>query len=127
MDDDSGAIDARLAETFATESQTIQRLLWSAEAADVDGYPELATSYRAIAEVKSGHAQGLLEFMADPDRTAENLAELIDNVDRSADLLRDAEQVRSAGREDLAEWFEMLAAASERHAERLREGKKTLR
>jgi len=127
MDDASPDIAAHATDLFAIESQTIQRLLWSAEAADVDGYPELAATYRSIAEEKSGHAQGLLEFVADPDQTALNLDELTTSVDRTSELRTNAEQARGQGRDDLADWFETLAAASERQLDRLRASRKLLR
>lgn len=122
---DTGAL---LVATLAAESQAVQRLLWFAETADVDGYPELAASFRAIAEEKAGHARGLLEFIDGLDgETTENLASAIALVDRKAALQELIDSASASGHNDVAEWTETLAAASARHLQRLQSGKQTLR
>ncbi len=123
----SNVIGESVADAFAAECQVIQRLLWAAEAADVDGYPDIASTYRSIAEVKQGHAQGLVEFMYDPDDTSGNLDSFINEVDVSASLRTKAGAAEAAGRHDVAEWFEAIAIASERHLERLRNSADQLR
>lgn len=113
---------------FADVSQSAQRLLWFAETADVDGYPELASSFRAIAEDKAGHARGLLEFIDGLDReTPENLAAALSLVDLSGDLERIRSAADDEGRPDVAEWVGTMSTAADRHVARLNTDRETLR
>ena len=49
---------------FARESQANRRYLWFAQQADIEGHPDVAALFRSIAEGETGHAHGLLEFLA---------------------------------------------------------------
>lgn len=119
-----------LTAAFAAESQAIQRYLWFAELADVDGHPKLAAAYRAIAETKTGHAHGLLEFLAevgDPltggpiGDAADNFAAAREGEPGSESYRRFAETAVAEGRDEVAEWFETLARANERANAKLHE------
>ena len=124
----SSPISTHVAALFAAESEAIVRLRWFAETADVDGYPDLAASFRAIADEKAGHALGLLEFVDGLDReTGENLAAALVMVDRQDQLQEVIDQAVSEGRHEVAEWVETIAAASARQLERLRSGEGQLR
>ena len=114
---------------FARESQANRRYLWFAELADVEGQPEAATRFRAIAEAETGHTNDLLEFLAeagDPVTglpvfdTVDNLRSAIAGEREEADaLLPDfAETARAEGFEDIAEWFESLARSGSKQADR---------
>ena len=54
-----------LSEAFAGESQANRRYLWSAQKADVEGYPDTAALFRSVAEGETGHARGRLEYLAE--------------------------------------------------------------
>jgi rubrerythrin len=122
---------------FAAESEANRRYVWFAEQADVEGFPEIAVLFRAIAENETGHAFGHLEYLAevgDP-ATGEPIGDTIDNV-RSAVLTEKyesetmyagfVETAREEGLTEIAEWFESLVGAEKRNAERLALGLETL-
>ena len=123
---------------FAEESQSVQRYRWFAEQADVEGYPAIAAIFRSLVELETGHAHGLLEFLAEvgdpatgePIGEAENnvasaiASELIEADSRYPEF---AETAREEGFEAVAEWFESLAKAEQRNVDRLRLGVDELR
>ena len=118
---------------FARESEANRRYLWFAEQADVDGQPKIAALFRSVAEAETGHANGHLEFLADlGDPTTGNpIGETKDNL-KSAMAAKDQEFreiypsfariAREEGLDEIARWFETVARAEERHAERFTSG-----
>jgi len=122
-----------LMKAFARESEANRRYLWFAEKADVDGFPHIATLFRAVAEGETGHAHGLLEYLAlvgDP-ATGEPIGDTGDNL-RSAIAGETYESTemypwfariaRDEGFDEIAEWMETLARAEQGQAERLAQG-----
>lgn len=118
---------------FARESQANRRYLFFAHTADVEGYPDVAAVFRSIAEGETGHAFGILDFLADigdpitdqpVGSTEENLRSAIagethDHTELYPEFARTA---RDEGFEEIAEWLETLAGAEHNHAQRFREG-----
>lgn len=122
-----------LKEAFAVESQANRRYLWFAQNADVEGYPAAATLFRSVAEGKTGHAHGHLDFLAkvgDP-ATGEPIGDTKENFKASiaGETHKYTEMypgfvktARDEGFDEIAEWLEMLAKAEESHAVRFRKG-----
>jgi rubrerythrin len=124
---------ANLKEAFARESQANRRYLWFAQKADVEGYPEVAALFRAVAEGETGHAHGHLEYLAqvgDP-ATGEPIGETEDNL--KAAIASEtyeytemypgfAKTARDEGFTEIAEWLETLARAEKSHAARFGQG-----
>jgi rubrerythrin len=52
-----------LKDAFAGESQANRRYLYFAKAADIEGYPEIASNFRETAEGETGHAHGHLDYL----------------------------------------------------------------
>ncbi len=122
-----------LSEAFARESQSNLRYLWFAQKADVEGHPETAALFRSVADGETGHAHGLLEFLAevgDPlsggsiGDTEENLRASIAGERYDSDQMYPsfAETARDEGFDEIAEWFETLARAEQGHAVRFQQG-----
>jgi rubrerythrin len=124
---------ANLKTAFARESQANRRYLYFAQKADIEGYPDVATLFRSVAEVETGHAFGHLEFLTevgDP-ATGARVGDTEDNL-RSAiqsETYECAEMypgfartAREEGLAIIAEWFDTLAAAERSHASRLTDG-----
>jgi rubrerythrin len=126
-----------LNEAFAVESQASCRSLWFAQQADIEGFPAAAALFRSIAEGETGHALGLLEFLADVGDpasgepigdTEQNLrASIVSETDESTRMYPGfAATAREEGFAEIAEWFETLARAEKRNVERLRGGLEAL-
>lgn len=122
--------EANLRAAFAREAQTSRRCLYFARRADIEGFAEIAGLLRDIAEGESGHAFGhleLLEEVGDPltgsalGDTASNLrAAIAADLEEQEDLYPAfAEAARVDGLPEVADWFEMLAAAEAAHVARL--------
>ena len=120
-----------LVAAFARESQNGVRYQWFAQAADIDGQPATAALFRSIADAEIGHAYAVLEHLVgigDPvdggpiGDTAEHLAAAIAGETGDAEELypRCAATARAEGFGEIAEWFETLAQAERRQAERFR-------
>lgn len=116
---------------FARESQNVVRYLWFAQAADIDGRPDLAALFRALADGETGHAHALLEHLAelgDPltnepiGDTGDNLAAAVagESADAEEDYPTFAATARAEGHVAIAEWFDTLADAERRQLDRLR-------
>lgn len=123
---------------FAAESTASRRYSWFAQIADIDGYPEIAALLRSVADGETGHAHGILEFLADVGDpatgepigdTASNLkAAIAGEVDESTRMYPAfAETARAEGFGEIADWFESLARAEAGNADRLRDGLAALR
>ncbi len=114
---------------FAGESQANRRYLYFAKVADVEGYPEIASNFRATAEGETGHAHGHLDYIkkvGDPATglpigdSAENLkAAVAGETHEYTDMYPGmAKSAREEGFEEIADWFETLAKAEKSHAGR---------
>lgn len=122
---------------FAAESQANRRFLYFAQKADIEGYPEVATLFRSVAEGETGHAFGHLDFLSavgDPTTgepigsTEENLRAAIAGESREyAEMYPDfARTAREEGFDEIAEWLETLARAEKSHSGRLTQGLEAL-
>ena len=114
---------------FAGESQANRRYLYFAKAADIEGYPHIASNFRETAEGETGHAHGHLDYIkrvGDPATglpigdTADNLkaavaGETHEYTDMYPGMARTA---REEGFAEIADWFETLAKAEKSHAGR---------
>ena len=129
--------EANLRAAFAAESQANRRYLYFAQKADIEGYPDVATLFRSIAEGETGHAFGHLEFLAavgDPltgaplGSTEENLrAAIASEVREYSEMYPEYARVaREEGLDEVAEWLETLARAEKSHAGRFTQGLETL-
>ena len=122
-----------LKEAFAREAQANRRYLWFAQKADIEGYPDAAVLFRSVAEGETGHAYGLLEYLAevgDPvtdapiGDTEQNLRSAIagETYEHTEMYARFAATARAEGFAEIAEWLETLARAEKSHAERFGHG-----
>lgn len=122
-----------LLEAFAGESQANRRYIWFAQKADIEGYPAAAALFRSVAEGKTGHAHGLLEYIAEVGDPAsgEPIGETEANF--TASIASEtfeytqmypgfSQTAREEGFEEIAQWFETLARAEKNHAGRFVEG-----
>ena len=118
-----------LKDAFAGESQANRRYLYFSNKADVEGYTEVASLFRATAEGETGHAHGHLEFLeavGDPatDKpigpTKLNLqAAVHGETHEYTDMCPGmAKSAREEGFDEIADWFETLAKAERSHANR---------
>jgi len=129
--------EVNLKAAFAAESQANRRYLYFAQKADIEGYPDIATLFRSIAEGETGHAFGHLEFLAtvgDPltgepiGSTEENLRSAVVSETREYTEMYPeyARVARDEGFVEIAEWLETLARAEKSHAGRFTQGLETL-
>lgn len=124
--------EKNLRSAFAREAEANLRYRFFAQTADVEGYPELAAVFRAVAEAEAGHAFGILDLLIDAGdpttgsdigSTEENLRAAIAGEDRDHQQLY-PDYVRTARREgfdDIAEWLETLAEAERGQLERFKD------
>jgi rubrerythrin len=124
---------ANLADAFSAESQSNQRYVWFAEQADVEGRPDMARLFRALAEGGTTTAHGHLEYLAqigDPASgfpigdTDDNLRAAIENEKRrSAQSYPDfAGTARAEGFTEVADWFDTIANLDSELTTKLAEG-----
>ena len=118
-----------LKDAFAGESQANRRYLYFAKQADVEGYPEVAGTFRETAEGETGHAHGHLDYLkkvGDPatdrpsgDTTDHLPAAVAGETHEYTDMYPGmAKTAREEGFEEIADWFETLAKAEKSHAGR---------
>ena len=118
---------------FAGESQANRRYLYFAQKADVEGYPDISTLFRSVAEGETGHAFGHFDFLAevgDPvtgvkvGPTSANLKSAIEGETYEYTELYPgfAKTARDEGFAEIAEWLETLARAEKSHAGRFTSG-----
>ena len=114
---------------FAGESQANRRYIYFAKAADIEGYPDIASNFRETAEGETGHAHGHLDYLkavGDPatdlpiGETADNLkaavaGETYEYTDMYPGMAKTA---REEGFAEISDWFETLAKAEKSHAGR---------
>lgn len=121
--------EANLRAAFAFESESSRRFLYFAQQADVEGVPEAAALFRAVADGESGHAVGHLDFLADVGdpatghpmgSTEENLASAAagERVEGERTYPEFARMARDEGFDEIAEWMESLAGAEQAYAQR---------
>jgi len=114
---------------FAGESQANRRYIYFAKAADIEGYPDIASNFRETAEGETGHAHGHLDYLkpvGDPATglpfgdTSENLkAAVAGETHEYTDMYPGmAKTARQEGFAEIADWFETLAKAEKSHAGR---------
>ncbi|VAW82240.1 Rubrerythrin [hydrothermal vent metagenome] len=119
--------EQNLKDAFAGESQANRRYLYFAGKADVEGYLNVATVFRATADGETGHAHRHLEYLeetGDPatglpiGETADNLkAAIAGETHEYTDMYPGmAKTAQEEGFEDIAEWFTSLAKAERSHA-----------
>lgn len=124
--------EANLLAAFALESQASKRFLYFAQQADVEGYPEAAAVFRAVAEGETGHALGHLDFLADvgDPATGMPIGDTEDNLaSAAAGELSEAEQLypdyveaaRGEGFDEIADWLDSLCQAEGQYAARFAE------
>ena len=129
--------EANLKVAFAAESQANRRYIYFAQAADIEGYPDVAALFRSVAEGETGHAFGHLDFLkavGDPvtgepvGSTAQNLKSAIagETYEYTKMYPGFATTAREEGFEDVAEWLETLARAEKSHAGRFAKGLESL-
>ena len=122
-----------LKDAFAGESQANRRYLYFAQKADIEGYPDISTLFRSIAEGETGHAFGHFDFLAaagDPvtdqpvGATEENLRSAIhgETYEYTEMYPGFARTARDEGFTEIAEWLETLARAEKSHAGRFQQG-----
>jgi rubrerythrin len=118
-----------LKEAFAGESQANRRYLYFAQKADVEGYPDVASLFRSVAEGETGHAFGHFDFLSevgDPatgepvGATADNLKSAVagETYEYTEMYPGFARTARDEGFDEIAEWLETLAKAEKSHAGR---------
>jgi rubrerythrin len=122
-----------LKEAFAGESQANRRYLWFAQQADIEGYPDSAALFRAVAEGGTGHALGHLEYLADVGDpasgepigdTEQNFRAAIASETYECTQMYPsfAKIARDEGFDEIADWFETVARAEKSYAGRLVQG-----
>jgi rubrerythrin len=120
---------ANLKEAFAGESQANRRYLYFAKAADIEGYPDVASLFKNTADAETGHAHGHLDFLkqvGDPATekpigpTRANLAAAVagETYEYTQMYPGMAKTARDEGFAEVAEWMETLAKAEKSHAGR---------
>ena len=118
-----------LKEAFAGESQANRRYLYFANQADIAGANDVAAVFRSTAEGETGHAHGHMEYLITggagepgtgmPAKTvAEALqAAIAGETHEYTDMYPGmAKTAREEGFDEIADWFETLAKAERRHA-----------
>lgn len=122
-----------LKEAFAGESQANRRYLYFAQKADVEGYPDISSLFRSVAEGETGHAFGHFDFLVevgDPvtgvavGSTEDNLKSSIEGETYEYTEMYPgfAKTAREEGFDEVSEWFETLARAEKSHAGKFTKG-----
>ena len=121
-----------LKDAFAGESQANRRYLYFAKAADIEGYPEIASNFRETAEGETGHAHGHLDYLKEVGDPATGLpiGDTLDNLKAAVagetheytDMYQGmAKTAREENFAEIADWFETLANAEKSHAGRFQQ------
>lgn len=123
--------EANLRGAFASESEANGRFLYFAQRAEAEGYPDIATLFRALAEGENNHAFGHLDYLfggpGDDDEggsTEDNLKESIESETREYTEVYPvySRVARDEGFDEIADWFDTVARAERSHAGRLTAG-----
>jgi rubrerythrin len=129
--------EQNLKDALARESQANRCYLYLAHMADHGGFNDVATVFRSIAESKTGHVHGHLEYLkeaGDPatgkpvgppgdDLKAAIAGETHEHTDIYPGMARAA---RHEGFDEIADWFETLAKAGKSHAGRFQKALRAL-
>src|SRR5215207_2961658 len=124
-----------LRSAFASKSEANGRFLYFAQRAEAEGYPDIATLLRALAEGENNHAFGHLDYLFggpgqddEGGSTEDNLKESIEAETREYTEVypRYAGVAREEGFEEIADWFDTVARAERSHAGRLTAGLESL-
>ena len=130
--------EGNLKQAFASESEANGRFLYYAQRAESEGYPDIASLFRALAEGENGHAFGHLDFLTggpegrdDGDggpSTEDHLKAAIEDETRAYTELypQYAQVAREEGFDDIADWFDTVTRAERSHAGRLTSGLESL-
>ena len=122
---------ANLRKAFAAESEAYGRFAYYAQRAEAEGYPDIATLFRALAEGERGHAFGHLDYLfGGPDdddtnaSTEDHLREAVEAETREYTHAYPAyaHTARAEGFEEIADWFDAVGRAERSHAARLTGG-----
>ncbi len=123
-----------LLHAFAHDAQAAVLYGYYARIADIEGYPETATTLREIAEQKVGFAEGHLDFLkkAGEPLLGRSIGETTRNVD-TGQLIEDqnatdklptmARTAHGEGFPGIASWFESVLLARKHHQGRLQDAK----
>lgn len=125
--------EENLKRAFAAESEASGRFLYFAQKAEAEGYPDISTLFRSLAEGEDGHAFGHLDFLTggregDGDEsgacTEDNLRSAIEYETREYTEVYPvySRTAREEGLDEVADWFETVARAERSHAARLTSG-----
>ena len=127
-----------LRSAFAGESQANRRYTYFSRKADEEGYPEIATLFRSVADGETAHALRHFEFMknvGDPvtNVPVTNVKEMLESsvkgetYECTSMYPEFAKTAHQEGFEEIARWFETLAKAERAHAGKYEEALKTLK
>ena len=123
---------------FAGESQANRRYTYFSRKADEEGYPEIATLFRSVADGETAHALRHFEYMrsvGDPATNAPvgNVKEMLqssvkgETYECTMMYPEFAKTAREEGFDEIAKWFEILAKAEKAHAGKYEEALKTMK
>lgn len=114
---------------FEAESAASVMYRWCAQQADVEGHPDAAKRFNAMAEAKVGQALGHLEYLSTVGDPATGAS--IGDTDQNLEAAKTAEQskatellpafvdtARSEGLEEIAEWIESQIRANTGHGDK---------
>ncbi len=125
---------AHLRDVFALDARATALYGYFANIAEIEGYPEVATTLRELAEQKAMMADGHLDFLkrAGDPLTGRTIGETVRNLDAALvveeqdavdNLPGMARTAHAEGFPDIASWFESVALTRHHHLARLRTAK----
>lgn len=117
---------------FAGEAQANRRYTYFSRKADEEGYPEVSTLFRSVAEGETAHALRHFDYMrkvGDPVTKVPvpNVKGMLDSAVKGETYEcttmypEFAKVAREEGFEEIAKWFETLAKAEKAHAGKFKE------
>ncbi|HCH61404.1 MAG: rubrerythrin [Deltaproteobacteria bacterium] len=129
---------AHLRDAFALDARAASLYGYFARIAEIEGYPEVASTLRELAEQKAMFADGHLDFLkkAGEPLTGRSIGETVRNIEAAvlieaqdaADRLpAHARTAHAEGFPDIASWFESVALARHHHHARLQSAKEDAR
>jgi rubrerythrin len=114
---------------FAVDAQAVEMWAYFGRIAEVEGYPDVARTFREIADAQAVVAGGHLDFLmraADPiagrplGDTAQNVAAALAAQRADGEGIPDmARTARAEGFMDIASWFDTVARTRAHHGGRL--------
>ena len=117
---------------FAGESQANRRYTYFSRRADEEGYPEIASLFRSVADGETAHALRHFDYMKTVGDPVTNVpvtdvkgmlesAVKGETYEHTTMYPQFAETARREGFEEIARWFETLAKAERAHAGKYQE------